>query len=295
MPFPWRLLPVGVALAVVALNGQQPTTFRAGARTVAVYATVLDRDHHLVTDLARGDFEVRDNGTPVDLTIFSAAPVPITIVIMLDASGSMRDNLPVVVAATEQLIDRLGPNDTARLGAFGERTLFSPGFTSNHAELLRFLRTRVRAGGDTPLWNALDLGMVDLKDVPGRRVALVFTDGFDTTTLGHGFAAVTKRADAEEVMVYAIGCWGGPESGDDRPDANLRKIADHTGGGYTELTWRQREDLASTFARVADELHHQYVLGFTPAKLDGKVHTLDVRLRPPGLTARARKTYVASK
>ena len=291
----WRPVLVGTALALVPLTAQQPPTYNAGARTVAIYATVLDRDHRLVTSLARGDFDVRDNGTPVDLTVFSAVPVPITIAILLDTSGSMRANLPVVVAAPEQLIGRLGLADAARLGAFGDRTLLSPSFTSNHAELLRFLHTRVRAGGGTPLWNALDLGMVYLKDVPGRRVTLVFTDGFDTTTREHGLAAVTKRADDEEVMVYAIGCWGGPDSGDDRPDGSLRKIADRTGGGYTELTWRQRDDLSSTFARVADELHHQYVLGFTPRTLDGKVHRLDVRVKPPGLTARARRTYLAAK
>ena len=120
----------------------------------------------------------------------------------------------------------------------------------------------------------------------------MLTDGVDTTTLGHGFDAVKKRADDEEVMIYAVGCWNGPGSGDDKPDGNLRKIADHTGGGYTELTWQ--DDISATFARVAEELHHQYVLGFTPATFDGKVHNLDIRVKRPGLSARARKTYMAS-
>ena len=58
----------------------------------------------------------------------------------------------------------------------------------------------------------------------------------------------------------------------------MPKIATATGGGYFELT--STNDLASTFARVAEELHHQYALGFTPAKLDGKMHTLEVRVSP---------------
>jgi Ca-activated chloride channel family protein len=287
---------VAVAAAgVSATGGQDAATFHAGIRTVAMYATVLDRDHHLVTDLTRDDFEVRDNGKPVTLSVFSADAVPITIAIMLDTSGSMRENLPPVVHATEDLIARLTAVDAARVGTFGDRILLSPRFTSDHDELLRFLHTRARAGGETPLWNAVDLAMVYLKDVPGRRVVLVFTDGFDTTTLDHGFDAVTKRADSEEIMVYAIGCWGGPASGEEPPDKNLRKLADRTGGGYVELTWTQPGDLAATFARVADELHHQYVLGFTPAELDGRVHTLDIRVRRSGLTVRARKSYVASR
>ena len=77
----------------------------------------------------------------------------------------------------------------------------------------------------------------------------------------------------------------------DKPDDGLPKIASVTGGGYFELT--STSDLGSTFARVADELHRQYALGFTPVALDGKMHTLDVRLSGTGMTARARKSYLA--
>jgi hypothetical protein len=77
------------------------------------------------------------------------------------------------------------------------------------------------------------------------------------------------------------------------PDEGLPKIAAATGGGYFELT--SPRDLASTFARVADELHRQYALGFTPEKLDGKLHEIAVHLSKPEYTARARKRYLASK
>jgi hypothetical protein len=76
----------------------------------------------------------------------------------------------------------------------------------------------------------------------------------------------------------------------DHPDEGLPKIAAATGGGYFELT--TTKDLAATFARVADELHHQYALGFTPEKLDGKMHALDVRAQA-GLTVKARRSYLA--
>src|SRR5436190_19454812 len=79
----------------------------------------------------------------------------------------------------------------------------------------------------------------------------------------------------------------------EKPDEGLPKIAAATGGGYFELT--SPRDLASTFAKVADELHHQYALGFTPEKLDGKIHELTVHLSNPDLTARARKRCLASK
>jgi len=77
-----------------------------------------------------------------------------------------------------------------------------------------------------------------------------------------------------------------------KPDRGLRKLAEDTGGGYFEL--KRTADLGETFTRVAQELHSQYVLGFTPETLDGKVHKLEVRVKKGGMSARARKTYVAA-
>jgi hypothetical protein len=80
---------------------------------------------------------------------------------------------------------------------------------------------------------------------------------------------------------------------DTHPDPELRELAASGGGGYFEL--RGTDDLDATFARVADELHHQYLLAFTPEALDGAVHTVDVRSRRPGVTVRSRTSYIASK
>ena len=103
------------------------------------------------------------------------------------------------------------------------------------------------------------------------------------------------RARADEVMIYAIGLesdyFDGQRMVRASPTAGCEKIADETGGGYFEL--KKTSDLAPTFTRVAQELHSQYVLGFTPTQLDGKVHKLAVRVKKPGMTARARRSYLA--
>ena len=107
---------------------------------------------------------------------------------------------------------------------------------------------------------------------------------------------VMDRARAEEVMVYAIGLestyFNGQQVVRTRPDSGLKKIADETGGGYFEL--KKSADLAPTFTRVAQELHSQYVLGIEAKQLDGKVHKLTVRMKQPGMTARARRSYLAA-
>src|SRR6185503_13026995 len=101
---------------------------------------------------------------------------------------------------------------------------------------------------------------------------------------------------AEEVMVYSIGLesnyFNGQRQVKSKPDGGLKKIADETGGGYFEL--EKTADLAPTFTRVAQELHSQYVLGFAPTLLDNKVHKLIVRVKQPGMTARARRSYLAA-
>jgi Ca-activated chloride channel family protein len=124
---------------------------------------------------------------------------------------------------------------------------------------------------------------------------LIFTDGEDTTsrtTMG----TVIERARIEDVMVYSIGLesdyFNGQRMVRSRPDSGLRKISDETGGGYFEL--KKTADLAPTFTRVAQELHSQYVLGFTPLQLDNRVHKVTVRVTKPGMTARARRSYIAS-
>jgi VWFA-related protein len=128
---------------------------------------------------------------------------------------------------------------------------------------------------------------------------------------------VVDRATREDMMVYAIGLesrmpfgrrqaplaggggfgggFGGQSGGGmtQRPDPGLPRIAEETGGGYFELT--RADDLKATFARVADELHRQYALGFEPVKLDGKRHDLEVKVKARGMKVRARKNYVAAK
>ena len=123
---------------------------------------------------------------------------------------------------------------------------------------------------------------------------LVFTDGDDTgSNVGQG--NVLEKARSGEVMIYAIGLesdfFNGVRRVRTRPDRGLKRLADETGGGFFELD--KTDDLGTTFTRVAQELHSQYVMGFTPAALDGKVHRISVKAKP-GMTVRARRSYLAS-
>lgn len=306
-----------VACALVAAvpaqqDPQRPPAFRTGANTVAVYATVADSSGRLVPDLQRDQFQIRDEGRPQPITVFSNDIQPITIVVLFDRSGSMRQNFRLVEAAGEAFVRRLRPDDKARIGSFAEQVNIHPeGFTSDQGELIRIIRGKLQVQGPTPLWNAVDAAITALAAEDGRRVVLVFSDGGDNPMnlrlRNRSIMDVMRRAHEQDVMVYAIGLQstmlippgrggvGGFGGGmaSQRPDPALATLADETGGGYFELN--RAEDLAGTFARVADELHRQYLLGFEPAVLDNKMHKLNVRVTGGGMKVRARQEYFAAR
>jgi Ca-activated chloride channel family protein len=260
---------------------------------VPVYATVIDGTGRLVPDLTKEDFALTDDGKPVELTTFSNASQPFTAVVMMDTSASMTNNLDLLNRAAEQFLIRLMPTDRAQVGAFNDKIQLSGRFTNNRDELIDALDD-LQFGNPTRLNDAIDVSLTTLEKIDGRRVVLLFTDGEDTSSK-ISFRTVLERARDQEVMVYAIGLeseyFNGARVQRTRPSRDLRRIADETGGGYFEL--KRTAELAPTFTRVAQELRSQYLLGFSPAVLDGKVHKLDVKVKTTA-NVRARRSYLAT-
>jgi VWFA-related protein len=321
------LIPSVCALAgaYTVVAGQQQAPFKSGASTVAVYATVTDSSGRLVPNLTKDDFEIYDNGKLQPITLFATETQPITIVLMLDRSGSMKENNHLVVAGAEQFVRKLLPEDKARIGTFAKEIILAPDeFTTDRNTLIGILRGELPDDGPTPLWNAANKALAALMGQTGRKVVLLFTDGVDAPPINFKTANISvmdvlDRATRDDTMIYTIGLESSmpygrrqaplPVGGNggfagglggfggrgmtQRPDPGLPKIAEETGGGYFELT--RADHLTSTFARVADELHQQYALGFEPAKLDGKTHDLEVKIKTRGMKVRARKSYVATK
>ena len=281
-------------LWAITLIAQEQPTFRTSNIVVPVFVTVTDPQQRLVTDLTEADFEVLDNDKPQKLTVFDNRYRPIAVVVMLDTSLSMTGNLKLLKEASEQFIIRLFPQDRAKVGAFHDRIEVSARFTGDRDSLISDIKA-LDFGNRTRLWDALDFSIDQFDDVKERKVVLVFTDGEDFGS-SVGSNAVMERGRNEDVMVYAIGLesefFNGQQRMTTRPDRGLRRIAEETGGGFFVLD--KTAALGATFTRVAQELHSQYVLGFAPANLDNKVHKLTVRLKKSGLTARARRSYLAT-
>jgi len=320
---PGRLLTAAcvaaAALAVAHAQQQQPPTFGITTRTVAVYATVTDPQGRLAPDLTRDNFEVDDNGVKQELTVFSNDVQPITGIMLLDRSGSMKPNLQLEVRAAETFIHGMLAEDRLRIGNFGKNIVIEPeDFTSDREALFKVLHGDLQKEGPTPLWNAIDRAIDKLLLEKSRRVVLALSDGVDEPLDFSGHAKSMKdemkRAEENDIMIYTVGMeglapmqqrgtqgFGAPgimprrhnDAPMQKPDEGMAKIAAATGGGYFELT--SPGDLLGKFDRVIDELHHQYALGFVPQKLDGKVHDLTVKVNKSGYAVRARKRYLAPR
>ena len=293
---------------------QQPV-FRTGVETVAVYATVVDPYDELVKNLQKDDFEVYDDGRVQALTNFELGLQPITAILMVDTSDSMTLNIDLAKAAAEQFVIRMLPGDKARVGSFSDAITISPEFTSDRDALLRDIRDRLHLGRPTRLWDAVDQTMTDLAPLGGRRILVLFTDGDDTFSRKRA-SDVFDRAKSDELMIYTVQLrstayarghelsvlpapgWktalGGDAGRNPPPGEGLRRLASQTGGGSFALV--AYDDLGATFTRLTEELHYQYVLGFSPQRLDGKIHSLEVKVRDrPKLVVRARANYLAAK
>ena len=278
-----------IALVISVATGAQEGRFRTSVETVSIYATVNDADGRLVPDLVKEDFTVLDNGAPRDITLFSSEAQPITVVVMLDMSGSMFSRFVRLRTSTISFVDALQPRDRAQIGTFGEEIAISPHLTGDKQLLKRVLNTELWPNGPTPIWNALDQAMTALSSESGRRVVMTITDGRELCNYRHCVkaGAVERRAVREGFMLYAIGMDG------TGLDDEIMLIAEETGGGHFALP--EGADLTSTFGRVAEELRRQYVIGFSPAVLDGKLHRVEVRVGRTGMKVRARRNYLAGR
>src|SRR6478735_3868628 len=180
------VLVLAFSLALATLAAQQ-ATFKSGTQIVSVFTTVTDAQKRLVPDLVQDDFEFFENEVQ-----------PISVVVMLDTSGSMTLTLDLLRRAAEEFVNRLLPADQARVGAFNDRIEFNSRFMNDRDQLVTDIKN-LDYGNATRLWDAIAASLDELKGIDGRRVILVFTDGDDTGSRNSSLGKVVDRARIDEV------------------------------------------------------------------------------------------------
>jgi len=277
-----RILAAAV-VGVLSVVPQQTTRFRSGVQVVPIYASVVGADGRRLTNLTVSEFTVFDNGVRQTITAFDSQPRPLVGVAMWDVSESLTPHRDRVRAAAVAFAEAMWPGDRFRFGTFGTEVVFSPHLTADKNLLRRIVKEEFWFGGPTPLWSTVEQGLTTIASETGERIMVVVSDG-DANGVGSrkDLRVDIQRAD---IGLYAIGFTEAGFKND------LRDLADESGGGSALV--KRGADLDTEFTSILEELHSRYLIGFTPAMLDGAEHKLEVRVTVRGARVRARRSYVA--
>jgi Ca-activated chloride channel family protein len=271
-----------------------PQTFRARIETVLVTVTVHDADNRIITGLSKDDFEIFEDGTPQVVTQFSNERVPISLGILLDASDSMRGR-PIVDAraALDRFVaDLLHAGDEAFVASFNHVPTLVEAWT-RPASTLKGRLDALQPWGSTAIYDALVASAFLFNSRQHARAALiVISDGSDTAsdlTLLQT-RDILRRADP---FVYAVAIDSPKALASARVNPEALREITAPSGGYTEVVTGAEELVAAT-ERIANELNHQYLLGYVSARpADGQWRTIRVRMKNDAHFTRARRGYFA--
>jgi Ca-activated chloride channel homolog len=266
---------------------------------VSVTAVVYDKAGRFVRGLGPKDIEVLEDHVPQDVSYFREAAgagevrIPLSVALVLDCSGSMRHNMRFLQEGALTFVNKLEEVDSALVVSFNESVKGSAEFTADSGRLEQFVEG-LEAWGGTSLYDAIHYGLGRIRDQPGRKAIIVFSDGADTTS-SMKEQEVIDYARSVEATVYSIGIKG--ESGmlARSPRGFLRRVAQETGGQY--FFPDKVGDLIKIFAGISDELHNHYLLAYTPKRPpDGTWREIEIRLRErKDAEVRVRKGYFAVK
>ena len=298
MPDYRTIVGLSVVLVVLSWATDLPDAqeFRAGVDLVQVTVTVRDETGRLVEDLQASEFDVFEDGRPQTVTQFQRGRVPVSLGVLLDVSESMYgQRMTDASAALDRfLVDLLNATDEAFLVVFNHDPSLHEGWTPNPATLGGRL-VDVRPYGATAIYDAMTLAMPLFRSRSHQRAAVVLiSDGSDTASDAHAREVLTQVRQSD-AFVYAVAI-DAPESRPINDRVNLRTLREITdeSGGYTEVI-HDSPDLGPATERIAEELNHQYTLGYTPDHPpDRRYHRIRVAVKKPGkYSVRARRGYVA--
>jgi Ca-activated chloride channel homolog len=288
-------------VSALALSLQNPTVvdrrpLRSSVELTVVTATVRDGDGRLVTGLPRDEFEIYEDGDRQPISQFTNERVPVGLGLLLDISDSMfgRRIIDARGAVERFLLELLQPADAFFVMAFNHEPRMLTQWT-NDPSTVRAALADIKPWGGTAIYDAI-IRAEPVLDVRTReRAALVvISDGADTASDAslRDVRSAVLRTDA---FIYAVAI----DSSERRPintgvnPEALREITNQS-GGTTEVV-HDSGDLDGATSRIAEELNNQYVLGYSPPHgLDGRYHSIRVRMINSAYRVRARNGYVAA-
>ena len=270
--------------------------FAVSVESVTLDVVVVDKKGRFVPGLKRDSFEILEDGLPQELSFFTAQFTPVTTVLLLDSSSSIRSSLSAIQTAAYLFAQNLSEGDKARIGLFSDEVRFGVGYTDDISAHLAMLNT-MKAEGRTTLYDSILAALVELESIEGRKSLLVFTDGDDVGPANQGSRAsieeVVEAAKQSEVTIYTVGFSGwGPQGSESVNRPFLTTLAESTGG--RPFFPKEVEEVKKAFAEVQQDLHRHYRMAYAPKNLSAGVigwRNIEVKVKKPGLHVRTRQGY----
>ena len=306
------LLIPGISLLGLAVRGQQiqpggasqteesGAVFRSDTRVVDLHATVVDKSGHLVTNLTKDAFTVFENGVQQQVRTFHREDLPVSMGLIVDNSGSMRDKRAKVEAAALALVKDSNPEDEVFVVNFNEEAYndlpHGKDFTSDVKEMEEAL-TRIDARGGTAMRDAIRMSIDHEREKAHRdkKVLVVVTDGNDNSSLV-SLENLVKASQQSGVLIYSIGLLSEEERREaKRAERALVALAEATGG--EAFFPKEVADVDRIAHQVARNIRNQYTIVYTPANqtMDGTFRQIKVTVKAPGNpTVRTRSGYYAT-
>lgn len=271
--------------------------FRTDTRLVVLPVTVVDKNGHLVTTLPKTAFQVFENGVQQEIKVFKREDVPVSLGLIVDNSGSMRDKREKVKDASLALVKDSNPQDEVFVVNFNDEAfLDTKDFTSDIKEMQEAL-SKIDSRGGTAMRDAIRMSIDHLKEKAhkDKRVLVAVTDGNDNASL-ISLENLVKAAQQSEVLIYTIGLLSEEEHREaKRAERALKALAQATGG---EAYFPKDVNNVNRIAhQVARDVRNQYTIAYSPANqaLDGTFRQIKVVANAPGRpTVRTRSGYYAT-
>ena len=288
----------GIAAAGICLADKpdQTAVFRADTRLVVLHATVVDKSGHLITNLPETAFQVFENGVPQHIKIFKREDMPVSMGLIIDNSGSMREKRAKVEAAALALVKDSNPQDEVFIVNFNDEAFLDKDFTNDIKELQEGL-ARIDSRGGTAMRDAIRMSIDHLKEKAkkDKKVLVVVTDGNDNSSL-ISLENLVKASQDSGVLIYSVGLLSEEERREaKRCKRALEALAEATGGeAFFPKELAEVDRLAH---QVARDIRNQYTLAYTPTDvaLDGSFRQVKVTANAPGHpTVRTRSGYYAT-
>lgn len=274
-------------------QGEDPL-FKADARLVVLHVTVVDKDERLVTDLTRDEFRIFEDDKPQVIKDFRQEDVPVSVGILVDNSGSMRDKRLKVNSAAVEFVKASNPNDEVFIVNFNDEAYLDTNGFTNDIPVMQDALQRIDSRGGTALYDAIQMSLdfLNKKAKNDKRVLLVISDGEDNASRAELENVVRELQEQEKTTtIYAVGLLSEEEKRSaKRAERALKYIARATGGpSYFPETVDEVTELTK---RIAADIRNQYTVTYTPTEnsqpgfrtvkveLEGKAKRNEVRHRP---------------